>query len=228
MLEATNQTDPEALRAALRQVAGTLNLLGTDRLDDILGGIFESLPSLAKELDKNPPKVLIQDHGLVFRTQVSPLLKNLFTHLFRNAIDHGIETPEVRLAQGKSPEGHIRLDLSMSLDGTTAIMTMRDDGRGLALARIRETAYEKKLLSEEEVHTPEAIAQLIFVSGFSTAERVSEISGRGVGMDAVKGFLEREGGTIQIRFLDDNPEADFRPFETIITLPEKWVTRAQS
>jgi len=66
---------------------------------------------------------------------------------------------------------------------------------------------------------------LIFASGFSTAEQVTEVSGRGVGMDAVKGFVEREGGTIELRFTGEATSADFRPFETVISLPEKFAVK---
>jgi chemotaxis protein histidine kinase CheA len=104
-------------------------------------------------------------------------------------------------------------------------LTLRDDGRGLALAKIRSTAIEKGLLRADERRSPEAIAQLIFMSGFSTADKVTEVSGRGVGMDAVKGFLHKEGGDIEIRFLDEREGADFRPFELLITLPEKYAVQ---
>ena len=69
---------------------------------------------------------------------------------------------------------------------------------------------------------PEKIAQLIFEPGFSTAEKVTEVSGRGVGMDAVKGFVEDEGGTITLEFLSEHNQGDFRPFETVIRLPKKF------
>lgn len=227
LLAKVDRGDEEAVRSTLQKVGRALNLIGTESPQDILGGILDSLPSLAKELGKRPPVITIEDHGIVFRSHISPLLKNLYMHLFRNALDHGLEAPESRMAQGKSPEGHIRLDISQSAGGPI-VMRMQDDGRGLALARIRRVAEEKHLLQPGEPRAPQEIAGLIFVSGLSTAERISEISGRGVGLDAVKGFLEREGGTIEIRFLDDRDDADFRPFETIITLPDKFGARTEA
>ena len=85
---------------------------------------------------------------------------------------------------------------------------------------------EQNLLTREASSSAEEVAQLIFRSGFSTAEQVTEVSGRGVGMDAVRAFLEKEGGSIAIRFLDDRlpvkEGADFRPFETVISLPDRF------
>jgi chemotaxis protein histidine kinase CheA len=96
----------------------------------------------------------------------------------------------------------------------------------LALGFIRNKAIEKKLITEEQNTPDEQVAQLIFASGFSTAEKVTEVSGRGVGMDAVKGFIEREGGTIQLRFLDDI-KGDYRQFETVLSLPEKFAMQSE-
>lgn len=100
-------------------------------------------------------------------------------------------------------------------------MVLSDDGRGLAIARIRARAAEQGLADPAEL-SASAAAQLIFESGFSTAERVTEISGRGVGMDAARGFLMREGGSIDVHFLDDDEQAEYLAFETIITLPARY------
>jgi GAF domain-containing protein/HPt (histidine-containing phosphotransfer) domain-containing protein len=212
--------DPAALRDALSQTGRMLHMIGTEPLHDVLAGTLESLPSLARELGKEAPTVGITHHGIAIRTQASSLLKNLFTHLLRNSVDHGIEAAEARRAAGKPAAGHIQLDLAVD-DGQLRI-TLRDDGRGLAIARIRQRALEQGLIAEGAAPTPEDVAQLIFQSGFSTAEQVTEVSGRGVGMDAVKGFIEDEGGSIEIRFLDDHADADFRAFETVIALPDKY------
>lgn len=226
LIEQTDPNDIEALRHTLAQTAKALNLIGTEKIADILGGVIESMPSLASELGKAAPVITLEDHGIVVRNQVSGLLKNMATHLFRNSIDHGIESAEARQAQGKSPEGHIHL--ACSLEGGRFWLKMRDDGKGLAIERIRQIGLAKGLLGKDETPTPEAIAELIFISGFSTAEQVTEVSGRGVGMDAIKGFLEREAGAIQIQFLDDNVQAEFRPFQIVISLPDKFAVQADS
>jgi GAF domain-containing protein/HPt (histidine-containing phosphotransfer) domain-containing protein len=220
LLIGVDQDDSQAMRAALARVGSMLNLIGTQSLRDVLAGSLESLPSLARELGKEPPRVEIEDHGVVVRTQVSALLRNLFTHLLRNSVDHGIEKPEARLASGKPAEGCI--SLALAVDDARLWIRLRDDGRGLAVAKIRQRAVEQGLITSDAKTSPEEVAQLIFRSGFSTAEQVTEVSGRGVGMDAVKGFLENEGGTITIEFLDNNEDADFRAIETVIALPDKY------
>ena len=225
LIETTNEESVVALRATLAHVGKTLSLIGTERIDEILAGVMESMPSLARELGKEPPRISIEDHGIVVRNQISGLLKNLFVHLFRNSMDHGLETPAVRLAAGKPPVGQIQLGLA--LENGQFIFRMCDDGQGLNMARIRQTAIEKDLLTDANA-SPESVAQLIFEPGFSTADKVTEVSGRGVGMDAVKGFLEREGGDVKIRFLDDNAAQDLRPFEVVINLPAKFAVQSSN
>lgn len=220
MLDAVDKTNISALRNAVRDVGNTLKLIGTERIRDILAGILDSMPSLAKELGKEAPIISIEDHDIAIRSQGSGLIKNVFMHVFRNAIDHGLEKPAVRVAQGKTPVGNIRLEVSIA-DGQLWFK-MHDDGRGLPLSRIRQRAIENKLMADGEKRTAEELAHLILLPGFSTAEVVTEVSGRGVGMDAVKAFLKDEGGKLEIRFLGVNATADFRPFEVVISLPEKF------
>jgi two-component system chemotaxis sensor kinase CheA len=218
-----DRNNPSAVNDVLRQVQSTLRQIGTEKIADTLAGVMDSLPSLARELGKESPQITIKDNGILVKNQIADLLKNVFMHLLRNSMDHGIESAEKRVAQGKTPVGHINLELSVK-DGKM-IFSLRDDGRGLAVGIIRRKAVESGLITEDEVISQEAVAQLIFESGFSTAEQVTEISGRGVGMDAVKGFVQREGGTIELRFTDNAPSgytSDFRPFETVISLPEKF------
>ena len=220
LIKSAKAADAEAMKAALHEVDQTLSLIGTEKIDHVLAGIIESMPSLAKELGKEPPKISIEDHGIVVRTQVVGLLKNVFTHVFRNSMDHGLETGEAREAAGKTAAGHIRLKLN--LEGGRLVFRLGDDGRGLAVGKIRQKAIDNGLIQAGDAIAPEQVAQLIFASGFSTAEKVTEVSGRGVGMDAVKGFLQREGGDVAIQFTDSNAAAEMRPFELVITLPEKF------
>ncbi|MBC7983244.1 MAG: AAA family ATPase [Candidatus Obscuribacterales bacterium] len=215
-----DRRDLTAMSDALDRMGATFNLIGTQPLREILAGTLDSLPSLAKELGKEPPLVEIEDHDIAIRTQASSLLKNLFTHLLRNSVDHGIERAAERRAKTKPAVGRIGLDLT--LDNGTLQIRLHDDGQGLPIAKIRQRALEQKLITHEQHTTAEELAQLIFRSGFSTAELVTEISGRGVGMDAVRGLLEKGGGSISIRFLDSHEAADFRAFETVISLPEKY------
>ena len=132
----------------------------------------------------------------------------------------GIEPVAERIAQSKPAAGVI--DLEVGVDHQALQITVSDDGRGLALAKIRRQAIEHGWLAEDEQVSDEAIAELIFRPGFSTAQTVSEVSGRGVGMDAVRDFVRREQGHIELRFTDDRVGADFRRFQTVVWLPETW------
>ncbi|NYI00330.1 ATP-binding protein [Cupriavidus plantarum] len=206
-----------SMRAAVHRI---LRVLDASSLSEVLQPVVEALPSLAAELGKAAPEVIIQDNGYRLRAEVAGMLENVFTHLLRNAIDHGIEPVQARLAAGKPVAGTIRIDAGV--DGQTLQITVADDGRGLALARIRATAVERGWVADDAVLGDEAIAQFIFHPGFSTADTVTKISGRGVGMDAVREFLSRSGGTIELRFTDNHAGASFRHFQTVVSLPGKF------
>jgi two-component system chemotaxis sensor kinase CheA len=120
-------------------------------------------------------------------------------HLVRNALDHGIEMPDRRLALGKPVQGRLRLRFSRS--GDKLFTELEDDGAGIDPARIRRIAVERKLLTPAEAQGLSDVAAqaLIFTAGFSTAEKVSDVSGRGVGMDAVKASLARLGGRVELQ-----------------------------
>lgn len=214
----------ETLAALLGQVRLDLQLVGTEPVGRVLEGVFDSLPSLAAELGKAAPELAVEDGGLQLRNQAADMLRNVFMHLYRNALDHGIEPPAERLAQGKPAAGRIRLSLSLADD--RLLLRLRDDGRGLALARIRAKAEEKGLLAAGQAMADEVLANLIFAPGFSTASAVTEVSGRGVGMDAVQSFVKREAGEIHLHLTDDRHGADFRAFETLIELPGRLAVAA--
>ncbi len=228
------RTQVDQLLAELRRIAsqpavrpeqlGALGLglqkLGCESIETILAGVFASLPSLADELGKEPPRLKVADHGIVLRNPVADLLRNACMHLYRNSLDHGIEPVAERFLAGKHPSGTIALELALA--GERLLLRLADDGRGLALGAIRRKAVERGLLAEGAEASDETLAQLIFAAGFSTASAVSEVSGRGVGMDAVRDFIKREGGEISIVFCDENVGADFRAFATVIALPAKF------
>jgi chemotaxis protein histidine kinase CheA len=206
-----------AMRDAVRR---TLRLLDTESFGEALSGPIESLPSLAKELGKRAPMLTIDDNGYRLRRHASAALRDVFTHLLRNSVDHGIEPADERAAAGKAEAGTIELEVGV--DAGTLQLTLSDDGRGLALARIRAIAAQRGWMAADEHIDDAAVAAFIFRAGFSTARAVTEVSGRGVGMDAVKQMLEREHGRIELRFTDDRHGADFRRFQTIVHLPEAW------
>jgi HPt (histidine-containing phosphotransfer) domain-containing protein len=217
-LDGLDRNDVAALAAALTGVQQTLRRMGTESLSEALSGVMDSMPSLARELGKEAPNVVIEDQGLLVKSQLSGLLRNLFTHLMRNAVDHGLETAAERQAKGKAAQG--RIDLRAVMTNGEFVMTLSDDGRGLALAKIRERAVERRFIDADATLTDEQVADLIFLPGFSTAEVVTEVSGRGVGMDAVRDFLARESGRIELRFRSKADEGQaFRAAEFVIHLP---------
>lgn len=216
---------PEVLVSTLETLETELNLIGTEPALEILAGVFDSLPALAKELGKEPPSLPVIDHGIQIRNQITDLLRNVFMHLYRNAMDHGLEAAALRVSQGKPAAGQIQLELRLNKDRLE--FRLKDDGKGLALGHIRHKAISRGLLGEGEAITDEAVAKLIFAAGFSTASAVTEVSGRGVGMDAVQSFIKREGGEIRLELTDANVGANFRQFETIISLPAKFAVLSQ-
>ena len=119
-------------------------------------------------------------------------------HLLRNAIDHGIEPPEVRVKAGKPPAGRVRL--SAYHEGNHVVIELEDDGAGIDIERIRQKAVALGRLSAEQAEgaSPEDLLQLIFEPGFSTASRVTDVSGRGVGMDAARAAVESLGGRLSV------------------------------
>lgn len=125
-------------------------------------------------------------------------IRDPLTHLIRNAVDHGIEAPEVRQAQGKPPEGRLRM--AACHEGGKVIIEIADDGAGIDLARVRQKALDAKLVSPEVLArmTRQDLLALIFLPGFSTSDRVTQFSGRGVGMDVVRTNIEKIGGTVDI------------------------------
>jgi two-component system chemotaxis sensor kinase CheA len=141
-------------------------------------------------------------------------------HLIRNSVDHGLETAVERVAIGKAPAG--RIGLALNMKDEQLCIALWDDGRGLALTKIRQKAIASELITPDARLTAQEVAQLIFMPGFSTADQVTEVSGRGVGMDAVKGFAHALGGTISLQVLESGSDLDFVPFETVILLPGKF------
>lgn len=221
MLEAADPNDLHQLVAMRDAVHQTLRLLGTEGVGEALGGVLDSLPSLAGELGKPAPAVRIDDNGYRLRSPAVRILRDVFMHLLRNSMDHGLESGDERRAKGKPAAGTI--DIEVGLDHNMLQVTLTDDGRGLALHRIRGIAVQRGWITSETYVTDEQIAQFIFRPGFSTAAQVTEVSGRGVGMDAVQDFVRREHGRIELRFTDDRKGAEFRQFQTVVCLPDNLV-----
>jgi two-component system chemotaxis sensor kinase CheA len=148
---------------------------------------------LSNELEKDIDLVIEGDDTELDKTVVSELGEPLI-HLLRNAVDHGVETPEDRTSKGKNPKGTIRITAYQ--EGNRVFLTVSDDGKGVNPSVIKESAARKGI--ETEHLSDKEIQQLIFHPGFSTAKNVTNISGRGVGMDVVKQKINELGGTIEI------------------------------
>jgi two-component system chemotaxis sensor kinase CheA len=152
---------------------------------------------LAMDLNKKIDLRMIGSETELDR-QLLEMIKDPLTHMVRNSCDHGLETPEVRVAAGKPAVGIVTL--SAYHEGGHIIIQLSDDGRGVNLNRVKEKALENGLTTAEELElmTDNQIVQFIFKAGFSTAEKVTSVSGRGVGMDVVRTNIEKIGGTVEL------------------------------
>lgn len=160
---------------------------------------FSRVPRMLRDLMAETGKqVSLQTHGEMTEVDKGVIEKigDPLTHLIRNAVDHGLESTEERLRAGKSPEGTIVL--SAEQKGARIIVTVSDDGKGIDRARVRAKAIEKGIVAADAILTDEEIDQLICAPGFSTAATISNISGRGVGMDVVRSNVEALGGRVEI------------------------------
>jgi two-component system chemotaxis sensor kinase CheA len=149
----------------------------------------------SKSLDKKVYLELIGDETEIDKTVLEHLADPL-VHIVRNAVDHGLETTAQRLAAGKSDEG--RVSIKAFHEGNNLVIEISDDGNGIDPKIIREKAIEKKVISANARLSDEDLVNLIFHPGFSTKAEVSEISGRGVGMDVVKTNIEKLSGEVKV------------------------------
>lgn len=161
--------------------------------------VFQRMSRIVREIaDMTGKQVRLVTEGEateVDKTVIDKLAEPL-THMIRNAVDHGLETPEQRLAAGKSEEGTLRL--AAKHRSGRIVIEIADDGAGINRERVRQKAIDNGLITAEANLTDEEIDNLIFHPGFSTAEKISDISGRGVGMDVVKRSIQQLGGRISI------------------------------
>ena len=167
-----------------------------------IDNIWNKFPRIVRDLSlscgKNARLEMEGRHTEVDKTLLEAI-KDPLTHLIRNALDHGLESPAVRMTTGKPVEGTVRL--SAYHEGGQVIIEIADDGAGIDANVIRRKAVQKGVLSADEaaIRTDREIVNVIFQPGFSTADQVSNISGRGVGMDVVKTNIEAIGGTVDVQ-----------------------------
>jgi two-component system chemotaxis sensor kinase CheA len=161
---------------------------------------FQKMARLVRDLAKKNGKAVeltISGEHTELDRRVIESINDPLMHMVRNSMDHGLESPERRAAAGKPAQGS--LTLSALNQGGNIVIAIADDGGGLNTGRIRDTAIAQRLISANDDLTPAAIHQLIFRPGFSTAETVTEISGRGVGLDVVRRNIEAMRGRIEIQ-----------------------------
>lgn len=198
---AAGQNNPD-----LTTIAEEVERLTWDLRDQMLnvrmlpiGSTFGKFKRLVRDLSANLDKeveLVTEGAETELDKTVIERLQDPLVHLLRNCIDHGIEPPEKRRADGKAPGG--RIHLSAAHAGANVLLKVRDDGAGLDLETIRARAVEKGLLGAEAEIGPRELSSLIFTPGLSTVRTVTDVSGRGVGMDVVKQAIDALRGTIEV------------------------------
>lgn len=186
----------EAMSRQTRELQESVMAIRAQPVKSVFSRMPRVVRDLADKLGKDVQLELSGEQTEVDTTVIEELAEPL-THMLRNSMDHGLESPEKREAAGKNKTGHIRL--SAEHRGERVIITLADDGAGINREVVLRKAIEKGLVSPEDNLSPEEIDQLIFHAGFSTAESVSSVSGRGVGMDVVKRKIIELGGRCTLK-----------------------------
>ncbi|HYX37561.1 MAG TPA: AAA family ATPase [Oligoflexus sp.] len=217
-LQALEGMKPDTLDEVREQIWEGLARFYYTPAEKLFADTLADVPRLAKDLGKAEPILSLPDSDIVFTPEGSRLLKDVLTHLMRNALDHGIETPDVHVQAGKPEHGHLIITLQDNADDGQLTLRFQDDGMGLNVEAIRRRALEKSLIARDSSPSLEAVCNLIFHSGLSSRDKVSDISGRGVGMDAVKSYLEDQKASIRLELLAPNSKGCV-PFIVVISLP---------
>lgn len=194
--------------SAFKSTSQRLNLITSELQEGVMktrmqpiSNVWSKFPRIVRDLAKACGKqVRLEMEGKETELDktIIEAIKDPLTHIIRNSVDHGLETSEHRAAVGKEPEGTI--SMRAFHQGGHVIIEIADDGGGLNTEKIRAKALERSLISAEQASkmSPSDVHRLIFLPGFSTAEKITNLSGRGVGMDVVKSNIEKIGGTVDI------------------------------
>jgi two-component system chemotaxis sensor kinase CheA len=208
------QLSKETEEPVLNRLSHQLNVITTELQTDIMttrmqpvSAVFSKFERIVRDLARGQgKKVRLEMQGQETELDKTLLeyIKDPMTHLIRNAIDHGLESPESRVSKGKSEIGNLSIKTYHA--GGQVIIEIRDDGNGVNVARVLDIAISKGIMTAEEAQTcpTQKAINLIFHPGFSTAEKVTNISGRGVGMDVVKSNIEKIGGQCDIQSVEGN------------------------
>lgn len=189
--------DHDAIDRLVSELHGTVLQLRMVPAAQLLRSFPRLIRDVARQLDKNVVLVTRGETTMADKTIMDRLFEPL-VHLVRNALDHGVETPEQRRAAGKPETATISIQASRV--GDRLLIEITDDGRGIDPATVRRKASERQLLPPDELGalTDEQVVDLVFSAGFSTASFVSDISGRGIGMDVVRTAIEQMGGRVTL------------------------------
>lgn len=214
----------------LLPIQNVLNAALSIPISEVLADIVNSLASIAIQLNKDVPDIVIDNENVRIKSATTELITNVFSHILRNCVDHGIELPAVRTQRGKPTKGTI--EVRAIVKDQRLYLHVKDDGQGINIDQLFRKGVEVGEWSAADKPGYQNIADLIFTSGVSTKEQVTDISGRGVGMDAVKQFLLAQNANIKLHLLavetNDNSIGDgvMVPFELVIELPAGTFTEA--
>ncbi|MCO7125976.1 chemotaxis protein CheA [Sporolactobacillus shoreicorticis] len=185
------------IKRVSNQLQETILNLRMEPIEQVFNRFPRMVRSLSKELNKKVNFVIKGAETELDRTVIEELGDPLM-HMIRNSMDHGIETPEVRKEKGKDPQG--TLSLSAFYSGNHVFVEIEDDGAGINREKVLSKAIEKNVVTEEAAKklTDKDVYHLLFASGFSTADKISDISGRGVGLDVVESKIHSLSGTVEV------------------------------
>jgi len=204
-----NQLATDIRSKDIEEALGTLDRLTNEIQTEVMESrmvpidqIFSRFPRMVRDLAKSEGKqisLVIEGKEIELDRTVLDEIGDPLVHLLRNAVDHGVESPQERAKAGKSSEGLVRL--AASRQRNTVLIEVQDDGKGMDPAKLRDAAVKKGLMSKEEVSKlcDEEAFNLIFLPGFSTNAVITDVSGRGVGMDVVKTKIESLGGNVSVK-----------------------------
>ncbi|NSZ18058.1 chemotaxis protein CheA [Agrobacterium vitis] len=185
----------EELQQLTREIQDSVMAIRAQPVKPVFQRMSRIVREVADMVGKSIRLVTEGENTEVDKTVIDKLAEPL-THMIRNAVDHGIETPEKRSAAGKNPEGTVKLTAKHR--SGRIVIELVDDGAGINRERVRQKAIDNDIIAADANLSDEEIDNLIFMPGFSTADKISDISGRGVGMDVVKRSIQALGGRISI------------------------------
>lgn len=209
LADGVHEMTPEDVKRAIMEKYTFINRL-SEQLQDLIMSmrmlpisyVFDRYPKLVRDITKKLDKKVnlhMEGGDTKLDKNIIEMLADPMIHIMRNSLDHGIELPDVRIAKGKNPEGNVNLKAYAQSD--KIIVEIKDDGAGINVERVIQKVIEKGLMSMDQIDALDdnGRAELVLLAGLSTAESITEFSGRGVGMDVVKKSIESFGGSISIR-----------------------------